>query len=137
MSLLCPGGGSKRLEPGVARGIQFLLSASPSPSLFPCVSCTRVNRQPNLDVSSRPRLACWLFTGPRALPPFISHYEDPGLGLGILCVEGTGPTAPLCASLAAAPAPSAMVQVRSKVTGSGEGRFTFRFDGWTKLFVLI
>lgn len=95
----------------------YCLPPPPPPSSLSCVSCTRVNRQPNLDVSSRPRLACWLFTGPRALPPFISHYEDPGLGLGILCVEGTGPTAPLCASLHPRPARWYRSGVRSQGAG--------------------
>lgn len=105
---------------GAARGIQFLLSASslPSrplhpPSLRACRATGRVNRQPNLDVSSRPRLPVGFSSGPRSCL-HLYRITRTRLWSGS-CVEGPDPLcSPLLHSF------TVMAQVRSKVTGAGK-----------------
>lgn len=125
-----PGWRLEKTRAGVARGIQFLLSASPlvlRPLPLPCVSCTRVNRQPNLDVSSRPRLPVGFSPAPGPASIYIALR---GPGSLESCVEGTDPLLPFAplAVVATALVYRAMVQVRSKVTGAGKvvSLFTFR-----------
>lgn len=125
-----PGWRLEKTRAGVARGIQFLLSASPlvlRPLPLPCVSCTRVNRQPNLDVSSRPRLPVGFSPGPGSC---LHLYRITRTGLVGILRGRHGPTAPLCASRRCGHCTRLprMVQVRSKVTGAGKvvSLFTFR-----------
>lgn len=103
----------------------YCLPPPPPPSSLSCVSCTRVNRQPNLDVSSRPRLACWLFTGPRALPPFISHYEDPGSGLESCAWKAPDPLLPFAPLWPLHPRPARWY--RSGVRSQGAGKVVSLF----------
>lgn len=124
LSLLCPGGGSKRpREPERREGSSFYCLHPPSP-LVPCIlppstplrACRatgRVNRQPNLDVSSRPRLPVGFSSGPRSCL-HLYRITRTRLWSGS-CVEGPDPLcSPLLHSF------TVMAQVRSKVTGAGK-----------------
>lgn len=74
-----PGWRLEKTRAGVARGIQFLLSASP-PRPAPPSPPVRVVHESQPSAQSwcifEAEVARWLFTGARVLPPFISHYED-------------------------------------------------------------
>lgn len=87
-----------------------------------CVSCTGVNRQPNLDVSSTRRGCPFRFSFGRSWPPFISHYETSSSRVeGILSVRDPQTHWSPCVSATALVSPCAKwVQVRSKVIRAGE-----------------
>lgn len=88
-------------------------SLPPLSSLRACRATGRVNRQPNLDVSSRPRLPVGFSSGPRSCL-HLYRITRTRLWSGS-CVEGPDPLcSPLLHSF------TVMAQVRSKVTGAGK-----------------
>lgn len=130
LSLLCPGGGSKRPEPEWREGSSFYCLPPPS-SCAPSPSCACRARESTVS----PIL---MYLRGRGCP--LAFHRGPGpasiyialRGPGSLesCVEGTDPLLPFAplAVVATALVYRAMVQVRSKVTGAGKvvSLFTFR-----------